>query len=339
VQQKYEDLANFKMVARFFKNNDRLGFVLLPVAAIGIWCLSLLSPAFQTVRFSNSFLLGLLSPYLSAKIGMGLNLLLIVGGAYFMSFLCSRQEITEKQNLLPAFLYLLFSGLLNLDSACHPLLAGSIPLLGAFYLLFGTYRTELSLAHVFDAAFLLSLAGLLYTPLLVFFLIPFISMLILKPFKLREWLLILLGLAMPVVLCSIVIFLSGKSQEALTRPLIQAFAPFHSPVFAKGTFLIHTAVILLTLLGIYNSIFRSGNFKIKSQKVKVVLVWILLFGFGSLFFLREESFFKGLLMIIPLSIYIGDYLGTIKKGVLREFLTTLLLAAYVCSFLQACGYF
>jgi hypothetical protein len=338
VQQKYEDLGNFKMVGRFFKNNDRLGFVLLPVAAIGIWCFSLLSPAFQTLHFSNSFLLGLLAPYLSLKFWMGFNLVLSIGGAYVMNFMCSRQEITEKQNLLPSFLYLVVSGLLNLDSACHPLLIGSLPLIGAFYLLFGTYRSELSLAQVFDAAFLISLGGLLYTPLIVFFLIPFISLLILKPFKLREWLLILLGLAMPVMLCSVLLFLFNSPQELLTSPLSNAFTFFHVPVFGKGTFLIHTAVILLSLLGIYNSIFRSGNFKIKSQKVKMVLVWPLLFGFGSMFFIREEGFFKGMLMIVPLSIYIGDYLGTIRKGFLREFLTTLLLAAYICSFLQASGH-
>lgn len=325
------------MVARFFKTNDRLGFVLLPVAAIAIWSFSFLSPAFQSVNFSNSFLLGLFSSSLSVKFWLALNLLLSLGGAYLMSFLCGRQEITEKQNQLPAFLYLVFSGLLNLDSACHPLLAGSIPLIGAFYLLFNTYRTELSLAQVFDAAFLLSLASLLYTPLLVFCLIPFISLLILKPFKLREWLLILIGQVMPVLLCSVLLFLLNTSQEMLTGPLINAFSQGHAPVFGKGTFLIHTAILLLALLGIYHSIFRSGNFKIKSQKVKMVVVWILLFGLTGLFFLREEGFFKGLLMIVPLSIYIGDYLGTIRKGVLREFLTLLLLAAYVCSWLQASG--
>jgi hypothetical protein len=326
------------MVARFFRNNDRLGIILLPVAAIAIWSFSLAFPSFHVLKPSHSFLSGLLFPCLSVKFWLALNLLFNIGGAYLLSFLCSRQEITEKQNLLPGFVYLLFSGLLNQDGAFHPLLAATIPLTAAFYLLFGTYREELSLSDVFDAAFLLSLGAMFYSPLAVFMLIPFISLLILKPFKLREWLLILVGLALPVLLSSVLLFLFNKNQEGLISSFKNIFVPFHVPVFGAGSFLIHTTSILLGLLGIYNSIFRSGNFKIKSQKVKTVLVWILLFGAGSIFFLNETSFFKGALVAVPLSIFIGDYLGNIKKGILREFLTLLLVAAYICSQLQAGGY-
>ena len=46
----------------------------------------------------------------------------------------------------------------------------------------------------------------------------------------------------------------------------------------------------------------------------------------------------GVLVLMQLSIFIGDYIGSTKKNGLREFLTLLLLVAYVCSNLQAVGY-
>lgn len=338
MQQKYEDLANCKMIARFFKNNDKLGFVLLPLLAVAIWAFSFIQPGFHTTNFSGSFLLKFTGPLVSSGFWKSLNLVFSIGGAYLLSILCIRQEISDKQNLLPSFLYLLFCGLLNINGAFHPMLAANLLIIGGFYLLFSTYREELALSEVFDAGFLLSLATLIYTPAVIFIPIPFIALIILKSFKLREWLLILCGFATPYLITSAILYISDQLILAWLEELKTVFVPFHLPYFGKGSFLIHTAIVLFLLLGFYNSVFRSGNFKIKTQKVKSILIWILLTGLTAVPFVNASPFFKGIFLIIPLSIFAGDYLGNIKKGFLREFLTVLLLAAWICSNLQAAGY-
>ena len=325
------------MVARFFRNNDKLGFVLLPVAAIAAWSFVMILPGLKPFRFDNSFIFSLLGGSFSIGLAAGINLICLITGAYLISFLCIKQEVSDKQNLLPGFVFILFSSLLSINSILHPALVASLFLLGSFHRIFSTYREELSLAAVFDSAFLLGLGALFYTPLIVFFIMPFISLIILKPFKIKEWILVILGLTLPFILSMALLFLFNKPILLLKEITLNSFVPFHKFSFGKGAFLIHSIATLLLALGLLNSFIKSGNAKIKTQKIKSVLVWFILFGTITIFCLNETMFFFGVSLVIPGAIFVGDFLGTIKNNALREFLTLLLLGAFVCSNLQAAG--
>ncbi len=128
--------------------------VLLPVAAIAAWSFSMILPGFHTVRFENSFIFSLIGGGFSAGFLAGINLICLIAGAYLITFLCIKQEISDKQNLIPGFVFILFSSLLNINSSLHPAIIANLFLLGSFHRIFGTYREELSLSAVFDSAFL-----------------------------------------------------------------------------------------------------------------------------------------------------------------------------------------
>lgn len=326
------------MVASFFKNNDRLGFILIPVAGLAIWGFSFIHPKFHEIDHTYSFLLSLLEGRISAGFLSVINLLATIGGAYLLSFLCLRQEITEKQNLIPAFIYLVLCGCLNADRVLHPLLIGNLFVIGGLYLMFSTYREDRSLSQIFDAGLLFSLAILFYQPLIVFIPVSFAAILILRSFRLKEWLLLICGMLLPMLLFSCILYLINKPQSLLFDFLKSTTVKFHWIEPGTGSFLIHSIGVLLLLLGVYNSMYNSGNFKIKSQKTKNLFIWFTLLGVSGLFFTNEYSFFKGALIMIPFSIYVGDYLGNIRKSALREFLTFLLIAAYVFSCLLSAGY-
>ena len=254
------------------------------------------------------------------------------------TLLCIKQEVSDKQNLIPGFIYIVFASVLNCTSALHPCLIANLFLIASLHRLFSIYREELSLAAVFDSAFLLGIGGLFYTPVFTFILIPFISLIILKPFKLREWILVICGLLLPLLLSVALLFLFNQPLELLQNSILSSFIPAHKFVFGKGSFLIHSITALLVFLGLINSFLRAGNPKIKTQKIKNILLWCLLCGASAVFVLNETPFFFGILLIVPISIFIGDFLGNLKNSVLREFLTLLLLGAFVCSNLQAAGY-
>ncbi len=327
------------MVAGFFRNNDKLGYVLLPVAAIFVWAFSLILPPFHQVSgLKTSFIYSVFLNNSSVNLFLGLNLLFSIANGYLISFVCTKHEISDKQNLLPGFFFILFTGLLNLSGAFHPIIPASTIVLLALFRLFSIYREEMSLSEVFDASFLLSLAVLFYAPFIVFVSVPFIAMLILKPFKLREWLLSLLGILTPLIIASALLFMGNRDYMYYWQIIQESIVPIHAFSFGKGTFLIHTAAVLCFFLSIIYMLGRSNSQKIKTQKVKYVLLWMFILGFLSIFVMAEAQFFMGALVLIQLSIFIGDYIGGTKKNGLREFLTLLLLVAYVCSNLQAVGY-
>lgn len=337
--QNYKELGINKMVAGFFRNNDKLGYILLPVAAISVWLFSLILPPFHQVYSGNtSFIFSIFLNNASVNLLLALNLLFSIANSYLISFVCTKHEISDRQNLLPGFFFILFTGLLNLSGAFHPIIPATTIVLLALFRLFSIYREEMSLSEVFDASFLLSMAVLVYAPFIVFVSIPFIAMLILKPFKLREWLLSLLGLVTPLVFASALQFMGNRDYLYYWKIIHESIIPIHVFTFGKGTFLIHTAIILCFFLSIIYMLGRNNSQKIKTQKIKYVLLWMFILGFLSIFVMGEVHFFMGAMVLMQLSIFIGDYIGSIKKNGLREFLTLLLLVAYVCSNLQAVGY-
>lgn len=337
--QNYKELGINKMVAGFFRNNDKLGYVLLPVAAIFIWAFSLVLPPFhQFSEDKSSFIYTFFFSKSPINLFIGLNLIFSIANSYLISFICTKHEISDKQNLLPGFFFILFTGILNLSGAFHPIIPASTIVLIAFFRLFSIYREEISLSEVFDASFLLSLAVLVYAPFIVFLGLPFIAMLILKSFKLREWLLSLLGLITAPILSSALLFIGNKDFLLYWQIISDAIVPVHSFTFGKGTFLIHTAIVLCFFLSIIYMLGRSNAQKIKTQKIKYILLWMFVLGLSCIFVTREVHFFIGAMVLMPLSIFIGDYIGGTKKNGLRELLTLLILVAYVCSNLQAVGY-
>jgi len=339
VAQNYKELGINKMVAGFFRNNDKLGYVLLPAAAIFVWAFGLILPPFHQIsEIKSSFIYDFLLNNASVNLLLGLNLVFSIINGYLISFVCTKHEVSDKQNLLPGFFFVLFTGLLNLSGPFHPIIPASSFVLIALFRLFSIYREEISLSEVFDASFLLALAVLVYAPFVVFLTIPFIAMLILKPFKLREWLLSLLGLIAPFFFASALLFMGNRNYFYYWQIIRESVIPIHVFAFGRGTFLIHTIIVLCFFLSIIYMLGRSNSQKVKTQKIKYVLLWMFVLGFLSIFVMAEQQFFMGAFVLMPVSIFIGDYIGGTKKNGLREFLTLLVLVAYVCSNLQAVGY-
>ncbi|MFN7015183.1 MAG: hypothetical protein ACK4ON_13030, partial [Bacteroidia bacterium] len=123
VAQNYKDLTKRQMVAGFFRNNDRFGYVLLPVAALSVWLFSMLLPQFHVLSdFHSSFFFYDVFP-LSGKFGYwALNLLVNIINTYLLTHMCVKHEISEKYNFLPAFFYLILSGIINLSGSFHSVL-------------------------------------------------------------------------------------------------------------------------------------------------------------------------------------------------------------------------
>lgn len=337
--QNYKELGINKMVAGFFRNNDKLGYVLLPVAAIFVWAFSFILPPFHQIsKYEASFIYSVFLNNASLNLFLGLNLVFSIINGYLISFICTKHEVSDKQNLLPGFFFILFTGILNLSGAFHPIIPASTLLLFSLFRLFAIYREELSLSEVFDASFLLSIAVLVYAPFVILVPLPFIAMLILKPFKLREWLLSLLGLITPMVFASALLFMGNRDYFYYLKIIQESIVPVHAFSFVKGSFLIHTALILCFFLSIIYMLGHKNSQKIKTQKIKYVVLWMFVLGVLGTFTISDNQFFMGAFAIIAISIFIGDYIGGTKKNGLREFLTLLILVAYVCSNLQAVGY-
>lgn len=326
------------MLSRIFKNSDRLIFVILPFLGLIAWIFLFFVIGYSKAEFPSSVLFSFAPAFLyQAWLMKLLNLLLMIGGALLVNYFTQYHEVTEKQNYLPSFIYLLLSGMLTSQSMLHPLLVANILILFAFLRFFSAYRSDNALSVAFDASFMLSCAILVYWPVLLLTPVCFIALMIIKTIRIREVLLIIMGLALPFVITAALLWIFNVEWTFWKQSFDAAFVPFHLPEWPKGSFLVNTASLLLLLLSFTGMMVHGFGSKVKTQKIKYVLIWMMLPGALAVFFSSGTPVFVGIVTIIPFSLFTGDYLGNIKKSAVADFLILVFVAAFVFSNLQTAG--
>jgi hypothetical protein len=326
------------MLTRIFKNSDRLIYLILPFFGLIVWIFSFFMLGNEKTGFPSSLLLSFIPQAFPGALTLKvINLVLTIGGVLLLNFLCQYHEVTEKQNSLPAFVYLLLCAMLNSQSILHPLLIGNILLLLAFFKFFGAYRSDNAMAVSFDASFLLSCATLVYWPFLFLLPVAFIALMILKTVKFREFLLSVTGLILPFFITATLLWVCNVELGIWNKNFDSAFTSFHTPRWEKGSFLINSGILFLLFLSLVSAMVTGFGNKVKTKKIRYVLLWMCIPGAAVVFFTAETPVFIGIAAIIPLSVFIGDYLGNIKKPGIADFLLLILITVFVFSNLQTAG--
>ncbi len=261
------------MLLRFLKVNDYRSWVYLFVFAIlmGGFALSF------GVKHVNIFENSLLSLFyfenanpLAAKIT---GVILLIANIFLFDYVLTSQELTSGDNHVPAYLLGLYLMYAFIESPLNPQLFAQLLLTFSFGRYIATYRVEKAGPSIFDGAFCLSCAVILYPPYWVFFAIGFICLGVMRAFNLREYSLVIIGLALPYLFYYTALFLWDQSME---KPMMDISHSFHKPAmpeYFKGSFLINFTsilVILFTILFFIKKGTLSG--RIKTQKALTVFV-------------------------------------------------------------------
>ncbi len=265
------------------------------------------------------------------------NFIFNILNAYLLSYLCAKHELTENQNELPTLFYLIISASLGFTATFHPVIPATTILLFSINKLFEIYREENSLTTIFDGSFLLSLSFLIYSPFMVFILLPIITLLIMKPFKINEWIASITGLFMPFFILTMLLYVLNKDFILIYKILSNTFLKINPFIFNPSLLIFHILLIPLLLYSIYFLYSRINMFKVKSQKSIHVFLWMIAFGTIGVFIISEINLLFFTLFIIPASVFLANYISRIRRKWIREFLTVSLLMGLICSNLQFLG--
>jgi len=139
-----------------------------------------------------------------------LTFLLLYTQATLFNRICNHQKILPKPNFLPGMSYILVTSLLpswNYFSA--PLLINSI-MIWVFYRMTALYNNNRSDTAIFNIGVLTGMVTLLYLPAMAFLLLVFFALLTMRPFRIREWAMGLLGFTVPYYFLFIALFLTNQ---------------------------------------------------------------------------------------------------------------------------------
>ncbi len=171
---------------------------------------------------------------------------------------------------------------------------------------------------------------------IVVFPLMFMALIILRPFNWREWTIMLIGLITPLYLYVSICYLTTNNAFEVFGMIKEATSSLQQLIISEY----YIAFILMSVVAFVFALlhyFAKGfGGKVKTQKTKYVLLWMLLLCLLMVFF-EQVSDMILLPCIIPLSIFIGDYLSEIKQLKIANTLLVLFMGAFTIIYLHALG--
>jgi len=210
-------------------------------------------------------------PVVYALFAFGLMLL----QAYLLTVFINNNRLMAKANFLPGIAYILTTSLLpDFNRLSSPLIVSTLFLL-IFIILFSAHNDKTTRGDIYNAGLILGLAGLLFPPALIFIVWIYIALATLRPFKLNEWVVVLIGVVTPYYFLAIFLYLADQLHQnyffnGFTLALrYEKFTAWHAGMLF---------LILMPLLaGVYYMQAKSGRMLIHVRKA-----WNLFLSYAAI---------------------------------------------------------
>ncbi|MDB5197360.1 MAG: hypothetical protein JWP88_1731 [Flaviaesturariibacter sp.] len=167
----------------------------------------------------------------SALIGSSIAFALLYIQALIINHTVNEYRMMAKQTFLPGMAFLLLTSLVPEWSYLSAPLVASAFLVWGFSKLFELYNAASANTKIYNIGFLLGLASFFYFPSLLFTICILIGLAILRPFRLNEFVLLLLGLLTPFYFLAVYLFLTDSFSISKLIPVLYIKALVSRPSY------------------------------------------------------------------------------------------------------------
>ena len=319
------------MILRILKTNQAYHFILIPVLVLGLWFRSYIHPEYFPFfeGESDMFLYQLVHHGLSKSplISNLLAIFFVITLSFLILRLNTAYAFIRVRTFLPSNIFVLIvSGLISLH-ALHPVYFALLFLVLCVDRIFQSYKKETFYAQAFEAGFFISVGSLFYFNLIFFFPIIWLGFLLIKNSpKWRNFVLPILGLMVPWLFAWSYYFLTDQ---------IHVFNATISTNLHTENYLLRQNLPLqiylgfLTLITLISSVFLLNQYdekKISTRKYFQVFFLIFLVSFILLIAVPAVSHEILIIMALPLTFLISNYLIFMKKRFWSNLIMYLFLA-------------
>ncbi|HEX5652387.1 MAG TPA: hypothetical protein VFX58_04905 [Chitinophagaceae bacterium] len=221
--------------------------------------------------------------------------------AVMLTRFINNQRMTSRSSYLPGMAYLLITSLMpewNYFSA--PLLINSI-LLFVLSSLFRIYHQQNARGTIFNIGVALGIAGFLFISSLTFIIWVLLAMAVMRPFRINEWLLCILGITIPFYFYGIYIFLNDQwSWKALVPHISVGIPSIKQSAWLAGS------VFLLMIPFLTGGYYVQDNLRRMLINVRKGWSLLLLYLMASLllpFVNNSDSFENWVMAMIPMAAF------------------------------------
>jgi hypothetical protein len=230
-----------------------------------------------------------------------LSFLIIFTQATLFNRICNYQKLLPKPNFLPGMSYILVTSLLpDWNHFSAPLLINSI-MIWIWYRMITLYNNNRPDGAIFTISILTGIVTLLYIPALFFLLLVFFSLLIMRPFRIREWLMALLGFTFPYYFLFIILYISNHWNWKNIVPSVTITLPGmpHSIWISLG-------IMLLVIPFIIGGYFVQDNLTkmlIQVRKSWSILLLFLMVAVFVILINRADSYENWIVTAVPFAAF------------------------------------
>ncbi len=283
-------------MVKLFLSNRVIVILLLPFL-IGLYLILAYSTGMiSAVQSINLGFFGTISA--TTLITSSLSFVLVFLNAFIINLTFNKNSFYDRNIYIPSMLYVVLMSFYHSFYVMDGLLIAHTFLLLCMIQLFRLYQNEDGRAAVFNAAFFAGISAVVHPPIIMILPFLFIMVWSIRPFVLRESLLLITGFGIPLIYGGIYLKWLDTS---ISLQLLKQATNYQTH---KINFLITTAIFLLMLLLSLISIrTKMKNSSIRFKKL-VRILWVFmaigaLFGVSDYLLFGQIERFSFILLPIP----------------------------------------
>jgi hypothetical protein len=322
------------MLATTLKSNHSFVIIIILIIGTALWGYTLFEPPMLS---SGSITEMPLYTFIFQLLSINRILLFIISFAIVLTqgFLLigfnKKHILISNRTFLPAFFYIFITGSIVLTHTFSPVLLGGFFIFYAIDFLFRTYRIDYALNEIYMSGFLIAIASFFWAPFVYFLILLFISLIIMRTFIIREWIIALLGFLTPLFFMFVIYYVFIPEQDSLnlfyfviselTVPenIIRLEIPYY--LFFGFLFLL-IIVTSIKIIGNYQSK------KIKTRKYFEINWWYFFVAILLFAVLKRSSLDMIYLVALPVSFLLTEFFYSVRS---KTVLNIILLLLFCCS--------
>ncbi len=223
-----------------------------------------------------------------------------------INIICAKFRLAISVSLLPGLFYALLVSMIPEFLALSPALLANTFFILALWELFESYRKTDVAGHIVNIGFWVGVASLFYFSEVIFLLLAIIGLIVLRAFRVKEVLMLLIGFLVPYIFSAVYFFWYDHLGVFWQTHIIDNVSFFNlslKPGLVTYINLAMIALVALIVLFGFNSYYAKKNIQV--QKNITVLYWTLFFAMISIVFQANIQFYHFLIFMVPLGIFLS----------------------------------
>jgi hypothetical protein len=259
--------------------------------------------------------------------------ILVITEAFYLNYLIDKNNLLTRKSFLPAFAFVLMMSCFKDVQQLNPIVCALLFVMFSLSKIAKTYRQDSALSNVFDASFLLAVGSLFYFPVTLLYPIVWVSLIVIRPFVWREWVVSLVGFLLPYIFTITFYYWFNRVNFFVFDKIIFP-ASFNIYDFKNDSIWYLAAIVFIIIIGIwgmFHTIFKSVFTTIFARNMSVIMVWFLLLSIGMFFISPQANIVYTVCCFIPFTYYLSATFIDLKKRWIAESLLFLFITLAFCN--------